>query len=155
MSKHQQDAPSHDAAMASVHLSKRREVRYAISFPIEVTGVSRDGRPFHEKTCTLNVSEWGCGFASSRELHADDMILIRRIVPRGQAASQPARQAFFQVVRVERSERGWTIGAWKMDSADVWGEELVKLGKPSGGSLESRREGGQSEADETEKDRDS
>jgi len=139
MSEHQKDAQDLDTAMASVHLSQRREARFSIPFPIEVTGVTRNGQPFHEKTATVNVSEWGCGFISSVELRADDMILVRRILPESQEAPRSPRQAFFQVVRVEPNEGGWLIGAWKMDTADVWGAELVSLAKPNDGQLESRK----------------
>jgi len=139
MSQHQKNTRGLDTPMASRHLSERREARYSISFPIEIAGVSRDGQAFRETTHTLNVSEWGCGFLSSLELKADDIILLRRLPTAADRSGRAPREAFFQVVRVERKEHAWLIGAWKMESADVWGEDLVKLGEPDEGRRESRK----------------
>ena len=147
MSKQVSKADHPDTSMASGHLSERREARYAISFAIEVSGLGRDGEPFHLKTSTLNVSEWGCGFLSPRELRPDDMILVRRVSPEPQPANHIPPEAYFQVVRAERKGAGWLIGAWKMDGQDVWGEELVKLAKADDGRREARKRSGTEQPD--------
>jgi hypothetical protein len=142
MHHHRKDDIGRDTLMASVHLSERREARYPISFDIEVSGVTRGGQPFHEKTATINVSEWGCGFLSAVELSPNDIISVRRLLNEHDAPAGSQRQAFFQVVRVERQADHWLIGAWKADGEDVWGTELDKLAKPDESSLASRQHDG-------------
>jgi len=86
------------------------------------------------------VSQWGCGFLSPIELKKNDIVAIRVAVPEGPVAIErtPIR---FQVVRVDREERGWAIGAWKMESDDAWGIELGKIAQPQGGDLTQRKGG--------------
>ena len=136
-----------DAQMATLHKSERREERFALPFAIEVAGIDGEGEAFHIKVETKNVSLWGCGFVSPIELRKDDMVAIHVAAPEGPGAMErpPIR---FQVVRAERDERGWSIGAWKMDSDDAWGVELGKIAEPQGGDLTQRRGG----ADENETD---
>ena len=140
MSERTKDALASDAAMASVHLSERREVRYPIAFEIEVSGVTRDGQPFHERTETINVSEWGCAFYSSVGLCKDDIVGVRRLFKKEERPGLKQLQAFFQVVRVERKAEGWLVGAWKLESDDVWGIDLTKLAEPDDAQLERRRQ---------------
>jgi hypothetical protein len=128
-----------DAAMASAHRSERREARYAISFEIEVTWLDQTGDLFHEKTSTINVSEWGCAFLSQLPLVIDDIVSVRRVISEASQQQSSPRQAFFQVVRTEQKPEGCLIGAWKMDDADCWGADLHGLAKPKESQLESRR----------------
>src|SRR5882724_658800 len=139
-----------DAQMATLHKSERREERFALPFEIEVSGINSDGEVFHVTVQTRNVSQWGCGFLSPIELKKNDIVAIRVAVPEGPGALErtPIR---FQVVRVDREERGWAIGAWKMESDDAWGVELGKISQPQGGDLTQRRGGaGENEMDESE-----
>lgn len=129
-----------DAAMASAHLSQRREPRYSIPFDIEVSGIDANGQVFHQRTVTKNVSEWGCGFNSTVELKQDNIIAIRLLASRGDDKSPPLAPAFFQVMRVQPDGNTWSIGAWKMADGSVWGTELEKLSKPSASHLEARKE---------------
>jgi len=142
MSDHHKDATGLDTPMASVHLSERREARYAISFEIEVSGLTSDGLPFHERTTTINVSKWGCGFFSSVALSTDDIVSVRRVCKPDEPPVPEQPPAFFQVMRVERKGQGWLIGAWKMGGEEVWGADLEKLAKPAESRLESRKQRG-------------
>lgn len=127
-----------DAEMASVHRSERREERFALSFDIEVSGIDGEGGVFHFATQTSNVSEWGCGFFSPKELRKDDIVAIRVASPEAPGAAKSALLRF-QVVRVERKGTGWEIGVWKMDAGDCWGIELDILTTPLGGTTTSRK----------------
>jgi hypothetical protein len=142
MARRSSDGIQTDTAMASAHLRERREARYSVSFEIELSWLDEAGRLFHEKTSTLNVSEWGCAFLSSLALSVDDIISVRRIISVGSPHQTPSRQAFFQVVRIEARPEGRLVGAWKMDDADFWGAELEKLAKLKDSRLESRSQGG-------------
>jgi len=140
MTEKRHEGALHEAVMASSHLQERREVRYELPFEIEVSGLDHQGAVFHERTITRNVSEWGCGFLLSVQLKADDMIAVR-LCDRSLAESAQTRQSVFQVRHVERYSGGWLIGAWKMDSNDLWGADLESLGKPEEDKLASREHG--------------
>lgn len=127
-----------EAAMATGHLSERREPRYAINFHIEVSGIDRNGQVFRIQTHTLNVSEWGCGFNSPVELRKDSIVAIRTI-PDDPTA--PRRDpVFFQIVRVQANGDAWQIGAWKMADGSAWGADLEKLSNPASSDRDARRE---------------
>jgi len=138
-----------DTGMASFHESERREERFALPFEVEVSGINRDGEVFHVTVQTRNVSQWGCGFLSPIELKKNDIVAIRVAVPEGPVAMQrpPIR---FQVVRVDREDRGWAVGAWKMESDDAWGIELEKITQPQGGGVILRRRNHGNKAGESE-----
>jgi len=138
-----------ETGMASFHERERREERFALPFEIEVSGISSDGEVFHVRVQTRNVSQWGCGFRSPIELKKNDIVAIRVAAPEGPGVIQrpPIR---FQVVHVAREEKGWAIGAWKMESDDAWGIELQKMAQPQGGDVTLRRRDDGDEADESE-----
>jgi hypothetical protein len=126
MCPHREIDTKQDARMASSHLQERREVRYAVAFEIEVSGITAEGEVFHERTFTRNVSEWGCGFVISLELKAANIIAIRR------TSAEPVNAtghelSVFEVMRVAKEGDHWLVGAWKMDNIDVWGTELERL----------------------------
>lgn len=125
-----------DVAMATVHGSERREMRYELPFQIEVAGIDTEGRVFRERLFTRNVSQWGCGFLSSMELRKDDIVAVRLIPPEGPSERPAVR---FQVVRAERTSDGWEIGAWKMDTGDAWGIELERIAAPQAGDVSLRK----------------
>jgi len=129
-----------DAEMASAHLQKRRELRYKVSIPIEISGFDRAGNVFHERTVTKNVSEWGCGFLTSAELRVDDIIALQAVSAAPHEAMQTPR-LMFQVVRVQPEEGRWFVGAWKMDVGSAWGVDLHELSDPEEASLQSRGTG--------------
>jgi len=134
----QNDGIVRDLRMASVHLEQRRELRYRVPIEIEISGINPTGEPFHERTVTRNVSEWGCGFVTSIELKENDMVALR-VASRDAGESVHARQTLFQVRRVAREGDGWMVGAWKMESGNVWGADLEKIAEPMEGDPESRK----------------
>jgi hypothetical protein len=137
-----------DSGMATLHRNERREDRFALSFEIEVSGINGEGEVFHMSLKTRNASHWGCGFLSPIEMRKDDIVAIRVASPDGPGAVQrlPVR---FQVVHVEREAGGWAIGAWKMESDDVWGIDLEKMAQPQGGEAMLRRRGVDDEENES------
>lgn len=132
-----QDSKLRPSEMALLHLSERREERFKIPFEIEVSGIDRNGRVFHFRLWTQNVSEWGCAFLCPQELRKDEIIALRRV---DDHASEDSL-ARFQVVRSERCSDGWQIGVWKMDQDDLWGVELQGLAKPDECNIALHREG--------------
>jgi hypothetical protein len=128
MGRQDEQEEERDSRMATVHLHERREARYSVPIAIEVSGISREGQPFHERTFTLDVSEWGCGFKIPVELKKDDIVALR-VVP-GSSETAPLTKSLtkslFQVVRVTPEDDGWVVGAWKMDDEKVWGAEILE-----------------------------
>jgi hypothetical protein len=123
MSPQDEQEEERDSRMATVHLHERREARYSVPIAIEVSGISREGQPFHERTFTLDVSQWGCGFKIPVELKKDDIVALR-VLP-ANAEAVPSAKSLFQVVRVTPEDDGWVVGAWKMDDEKVWGAETL------------------------------
>jgi hypothetical protein len=128
-----------DVLMATAHLEERRETRYTVPIEIDVSGIDCGGKVFHERTFTRNVSEWGCGFLLSVELKMDDLIALR-VASRAPEKRAQAGQSLFQVRHVERHDTGWLVGAWKMDSENLWGANLEEIGEPDEAAVESRRQ---------------
>lgn len=138
--------------LASSHMQERREPRYDAKIDIEVSGIDQTRNIIHERTVTTNISEWGCGFTLPIEVKLGDILLVRVTSAHTENAG-PARQAMFQVVRVAREEDGWLVGAWKMDSIDVWGGHLEELGRLEQSRLEARKPAAEgSEAPDRESD---
>jgi hypothetical protein len=125
--------------MASAHQEVRYDARYEVPIEIEVSGIDQSGEVFRERTFTKNVSEWGCAFALSVELTEGNIVSICAGTPNA-AEITPARQSLFQIVRVTRVKGGWAVGAWKMDSSDLWGIDFKKTPVPQEGSPESHEE---------------
>lgn len=139
MAVKQKSSKAADTRLASAHLQERREARYTVPFDIEVSGIDQDGEVFHERTITRNVSEWGCGFLLSLELKPEDILAIRLVFKSADKPPRP-RQSLFQVVRVTREQNGWLVGAWKMDSENIWGVEPEKIARAERGNPELRRD---------------
>ena len=123
MSRQDEQEDERDSRMATVHLHERREARYSVPSAIEVSGISREGQPFHERTFTLDVSQWGCGFKIPVELKKDDIVALR-VLP-ANAEAVPSAKSLFQVVRVTPEDDGWVVGAWKMDDEKMWSAETL------------------------------
>jgi hypothetical protein len=121
---------------ASRSRDQRREQRFEIAIQIEVSGIGRNGKAFHERTVTSNVSEWGCAFPLSVELNPDDIVAVR-VISTNTTEAAPTGQAMFQVVRVRRDKDGWVVGAWKMDAGDRWATTIQKIAKLKGYEPES------------------
>jgi PilZ domain len=125
-----------DSHGAPAGREERREERFAIAIEIEVSGIGRDGKAFHQRTVTTNVSIWGCAFPLSVELKPDDIIAVRMISTTAKELPQTG-QAMFQVVRVTREADGWAVAAWKMDGGDAWGDTVQNIAKSKGSDAPS------------------
>jgi hypothetical protein len=127
MSRQDEQEDERDSRMATVHLHERREARYSVPIAIEVSGISREGQPFHERTFTLDVSQWGCGFKIPVELKKDDIVALRVVPESPETAplTKSSAKSLFQVVRVTPEDDGWVVGAWKMDDEKVWSAETL------------------------------
>jgi hypothetical protein len=134
------DDSGQEVRIATASLAMRYEARYDIPIEIEVSGINRDGEVFHERTVTEDVSEWGCAFLLSVEQKKNDIISLR-VSPKEGEEIAPAQQAAFQIVRITLVENGWLVGAWKMESKEVWGAEFQKIKNREVAGSESGKEG--------------
>ena len=57
----------------------RRSDRVSIAFPLEIEGTDHAGQHFFDRTRTTTVSRYGCCVATSRQLHPDQTVHLRRI----------------------------------------------------------------------------
>jgi hypothetical protein len=142
-----------DTRMASAHLQERREARYEVPIEIEISGLDRSGRVFHERTSTRDVSEWGCGFTSSVELKVDDIVALSVVAPAVQESATP-RTSLFQVVRVTPEANGWLVGAWKMNRENIWGAVLETIAKQEQASQRLHEEATSAHGERLERDTD-
>jgi hypothetical protein len=111
--------------MAKAHLGKRREPRFPLAFEIEVSGIDKDEQAFHVRTVTSTVSNFGCSFELPFGLDVDSIVMVR-VLPTENGASEGTEPAMFQIVRSSKHQRRWNLGAWKMGLEHVWPVELPK-----------------------------
>ena len=124
--------------MESAHLEIRRETRYPLQVEIQVSRVDATGAVVHERTCTRNISKWGCAFLSSVERRIGDIIMIQLLSGTAEKRAQQG-STMFEVVRVEREKDGWFVGAWRLGGE--WEIDFESAAKAEPGSLEARRPG--------------
>ena len=103
-------------AEQKVGAERRRTKRVALSFQIEVSGRDRAGHVFRDRAVTTDVNEDGCRFDLLRQLQPKDVVAIRVVGQQGSLG----KLALFEVVWAEPSERGWTMGAAKLQPQHVW-----------------------------------
>jgi hypothetical protein len=96
-------------------------VRYAISIPIEVSGIDKKRDPFYELTHTNDVSSWGCSFLLSIALQPNDLFSLR-VMTKSPGTHQ--RRSLFQVLRSKRQPQGWLVAAWKLEDRNLWDHEI-------------------------------
>ncbi len=130
-----------DTQLAAAYLRERFEERYDIQIEIEVSGIDKNEKVFHEVTITQDISNSGCAFLLSIELKVDDIVSLR-MVSRGAGETAPVCPSLFQVLRVKRQGNGWLVGAWKIDDGNVWGDNAETLAKRHGeGGWKSHKPG--------------
>ena len=100
-------------------VDRRKAKRVNLTFQIEVSGFDPSGQLFREHAVTSDVSEDGCKFALLREVKPKDVLAIQ-LVRRGDGQPCEGRPLLFEVAWAEPSERGWTIGALKLQPDDMW-----------------------------------
>lgn len=98
---------------------RRRESRLTIGIPIEITGFSKDGKFFAEKSVTANVSESGCSFRLHRMLERGGVIAIK-ILSNSQFPVPPDDPLLYQVIYATKDEKNWYVGAAKLQEASIW-----------------------------------
>ncbi len=107
------------AGTAEPHSNQRRERRYPLLIPIEVSGIGKDGRPFHENTVTSDVSERGCRFGLSTELEKDSIVAIR-VLRTLAGAPGDSRMVMFQIIHARQERNSWILGAWTLQPEVLW-----------------------------------
>jgi hypothetical protein len=100
---------------------RRRESRFPIRVPIQVTGFGRDGRFFIEETRTVDVSESGCSFTLKRAVERGGILAIKVRAGEGENVKSPlSKPLLYQVARAVDEENGWIIGAAKLQPESIW-----------------------------------
>jgi hypothetical protein len=98
---------------------RRRTKRVPLSFQIEVSGRDRTGAAFCERAMTSDVNQNGCKFDLLWELKPGDLVSIS-VSPKGPRLTPAEQPTIFQVVWVEPSELGWTVGATSLQNKNIW-----------------------------------
>jgi hypothetical protein len=113
-----QGSPSNGPATLA-ELATQRPERIASQFPIEVCGFDCCGRFFSERSETCNVSARGCKFYLRTEVERAAIVALR-VIERYDHRGNDAAPVLFQVARIERESRGWSLGAAKLRAEDLW-----------------------------------
>lgn len=122
--------PRAGAELGEPHGHQRREQRYPLIIPIEVSGIGRDGEPFCENTLTSNVSERGCRFSLQRELEKDAIVAIRVLRTLAGFPGDP-RLVMFQIVYIKQEQSAWTMGAWTLQPDVAWCPDVPREDEPA------------------------
>lgn len=109
----------HVIAEQAAGAERHRTKRVSLSFQIEVSGRDATGAAFRERAMTSDVSQNGCKFHLLWRLKQHDRVSISVISkdPSHGSAGQPA---IFEVVWVEPSDLGWTVGATTIENKNLW-----------------------------------
>lgn len=94
---------------SAARVERRREPRFPLHFPIEVSGFDLRRRFFTERTLTLEASNSGGNHSA----------IAVRVLLHSRGEETDTRPMRFEVVRVERTDSGCTLAAIKMPSAQV------------------------------------
>ena len=100
-------------------LERRRTKRMRLSFQIEISGHDRMGTPFRERAMTSDVNENGCKFDFIWNLKPGDLVSIS-VIPKGTKKLIEEQPTIFQVIWVEPSDLGWTVGATTLHYKNIW-----------------------------------
>jgi hypothetical protein len=103
----------------AVGADRRRTRRVPLTFQIEVSGIDRNGTAFRERAITTNVNENGCRFDLVWQLFPGDLISISVISAHREGLKKDS-PTVFQVVWVEPSDMGWSVGATTKNPRKIW-----------------------------------
>jgi len=120
----QQTLPLNGSAKLGAFAARRPE-RVALQFAIEVCGFDRCGRFFTEHSKTCDVSGGGCKFYLRTEVDRE-AILALRVIERYDSRGSGSAPVLFQVAQIERESSGWTLGALKMHTEELWPTQSVR-----------------------------
>lgn len=98
---------------------RRRSKRVQLAFQIEVSGTEMSGEKFQDLTTTQDINEHGCRFTLQRELSQGDVVTIRVINRTADAPQENAAQVF-EIVWVDASVHGWSMGARRLEKDQFW-----------------------------------
>ncbi len=98
---------------------RRKAKRLFLHFPIEVSGVDREGLPFSERTRTEDISDRGCRLEMNAPVNRGDLVDIRLIAPPGPKFPREDPHKF-EVMWVQEKTSGWSIGAREIHDERIW-----------------------------------
>jgi hypothetical protein len=125
MAKELKIEPRGPAQVAEPHGHQKRERRYSLLIPIEVSGIDRGGQPFCENTVTSDVSERGCRFILPKELEKDAIVAIRVLRTLAGDPGDP-RLVMFQIIYSKQEQGAWTMGAWTLQPEIAWCPDIPR-----------------------------
>ena len=99
---------------------RRKGKRLTLGFTIEVSGATRENRPFAERTRTSDVSESGCRFITDLPLVRGDIVSIRVVLPDGVGLFLEETACPFEIMWAEQSGKRWNVGARKLVASKPW-----------------------------------
>jgi hypothetical protein len=100
-------------------VNRRREERLVIRFPIEVSGIDPQGKPFTERTTTEDVSESGVRFSLHVPLEFEAVVAVKLVHQDGPTIFV-GKLVLYQVRRVDVQGEHRLVGAVKLQSASIW-----------------------------------
>lgn len=109
--------PAH--ATADWVFDRRKAKRLFLYFPIEISGVDREGQPFLERTKTEDISEIGCRLDTKTQVRCGDVMEIKLMAPPGTLFPEEAPHQF-EVMWVKPTKAGWSVGARKIQDGKIW-----------------------------------
>jgi hypothetical protein len=100
-------------------VNRRREERQVIHFPIEVSGIDAQGKPFTERTTTEDVSESGVRFSLRVPLEFEAVVAVKLVHHDGPTVFV-GKLVLYQIRRVDVQGDHRLVGAVKLQSASIW-----------------------------------
>ena len=108
-----------EALSRELNLDRRSGKRVHLRFPIEVSGFTRAGSLFTERTQTSDISESGCRFTLNEPVKRDDVVAIK-LLRHHDNPDVVSRAELFQIVWRERGGKSWFVGALKLRDDKFW-----------------------------------
>src|ERR1700730_509805 len=108
--------------------NRRREEPISINLSVEMTRYDAAGNVFTERTRIEDVTSVGCLFRTQTELHRDNTVSIRPLVP-GQESLAGVQPPLFEIMWTAPQGTSWTASARKLE-----GQKLANVKFPPANS---------------------
>ena len=101
---------------SDLNWDRRKGLRVALKYPVEITGFDQSGGIFTECTATRNVSEHGCQLECRYRLEPGDLFTLRR----RDRSPQCGELLVFRVAWSRPQPAGLLLGAKKTEGDCIW-----------------------------------
>jgi hypothetical protein len=96
---------------------KRKEQRFSVDLPVEITWHGPKGNILTERTRIQDISRSGCRFKLQVELQRGDVVSVLPLGPRGTSV-EDEQSKLHEVKWTAPDGTGWTIGALRLEDDD-------------------------------------